>query len=242
MISDKPDSGSEAQRHYVPRIADMNKDDTPRERAGQHGVKVLSTPDLWAIILRTGTVGNPITSLCRELMDANGGSLHTLARRSEAELQSIKGLGKLKALQIQAVNELIARYNAEKSDEDPVIQTSAQAVEIIRNTIGSIPHEEVWALMLNRANRVVRKFRCSVGGTASSIFDVRILMKATLLENCSGIILCHNHPSGQLRPSPQDDAITRKCKEAAAFFDIRLFDHIIVTDSGYYSYADQGRL
>lgn len=242
MIVDKGVTAEDERIYSPPRVKDMCKEDTPRERAIEYGVGVLSTADLWALILRTGTVGNPITSLCRDLMQANNDSLQVLERRTRNELLNIKGLGKLKALQIEAVMELVRRYNLEKPVDNPTIRQSSDIYAIMGPVIGNEDHEEVWALFLNRSHKVVKRTRCTVGGFSSSLFDVRMVIKAALLENSSALILCHNHPSGQLRPSPQDDAITKKCKEAASLMDISLLDHIIVTANGYYSYADEGRL
>ncbi len=243
MIVDKSHvADTEGMTVYSPRVKDMCKEDTPRERAAKYGVGVLSVADLWALILRTGAVGNPITSLCRNLMEANSDSLRVLERRTRSELQQIKGLGQLKALQIEAVMELVRRYNLEKPADDPVIRSSADIFALMSPKIGNIDHEEVWALFLNRGHKVMKLSCCSTGGFASSVFDVKMIIKSALLENSSALVLCHNHPSGQLRPSSQDDAITRKCREAATLMDISMLDHVIVTAHGYYSYADEGRM
>ncbi|MBD5231648.1 MAG: DNA repair protein RadC [Bacteroidales bacterium] len=228
----------------APRIKDMDADDTPRERAEKHGCAALSVPDLWALILRTGTVGNPITALCRDLMRANDGKLTRLERRTRRELLQIKGLGKLKVIQIEAVMELIRRYNREEAEANPVIKGSEAIFRVMRPHLGHLDHEEVWALIMNRRNEVVKLYQVSKGGIASSVFDVKLIVKEALLENAACIALCHNHPSGNLQPSPQDDQITRRCKEACQLMDLRLLDHLIITadNTRYYSYFDNGRL
>lgn len=237
-----PQTGGQPVR--LPKIKDMDRADTPREKAEKFGCASLSVPDLWALVLRTGTVGNPITELCRSLMRANDGQLTRLERRSRKELLAIKGLGPLKVIQIEAVMELIRRYNSESPAENPIIKGSADIFGVMRPHLGHLDHEEVWALILNQRHEVVKLYQASKGGIASSIFDVKLIVKEALLENASAIALCHNHPSGNLTPSPQDDAITRKCKEACALMDLRMIDHIILTshNSKYFSYHDRGRL
>jgi len=234
----------EAPRPVAPRVKDMDADDTPREKAERLGCGALSVPDLWALILRTGTVGYPITTLCRDLMRSNDGRLTTLERRERQELMQIKGLGKLKVIQIEAVMELIRRYNREQAAENPVIKGSEAIFRVMRPHLGHLDHEEVWALIMNRRNEVLKLYQASKGGIASSVFDIKLIVKQALLENAASIALCHNHPSGNLRPSPQDDQITHKCKEACELMDIRMLDHLILTSDNtrYYSYFDEGRL
>lgn len=234
---------SEKRIHFL-KIKDMDSDDTPRERAEKYGVGVLSVADLWALILRTGIVGKPITELCRDLMRDNDGKLTRLERRSKAELLTIKGMGPLKALQIEAVMELIRRYNSEEPAPNPRVNSSADIFRIMRPRIGHLPHEEMWALLLNRRHECVKCLQLSKGGISSTVFDVRVLLRAALVENVEAVALCHNHPSGTRGPSPQDDNLTRKCKEACATMDITLLDHIIVTNrnDSYFSYRDEGRM
>lgn len=241
MVEERPGEtyGNEAPKRTV---KEFDSDDQPRERALKLGVGALSVADLWAIVLRTGTPGNPVTELCRDLMRANDGSLRRLERRDLKELTSIKGIGTTKAVQIQAVMELMRRYSAEEASDNPTVRSSADIFAIMRHKIGNLPHEEIWALLMNRRNEVLTLYRISEGGVASTVFDVKKLLKAALLEGCSSVALCHNHPSGALRPSQSDDAMTKRCKEACEATDLRLIDHLIVTSSSFYSYSDEGRL
>lgn len=243
MTEEEKDSYQVPQMRFQ-KIKDMDSCDTPREKAEKYGVGVLSVPDLWALILRTGIVGKPITELCREMMRENDGKLTRLERRSFAELLSIKGMGRLKAMQVEAVMELIRRYNREEPAPNPQIHSSADIFRMMRPRIGHLPHEEIWAMLLNRRHECVKYIQLSKGGMSATVFDVRLLLRQALLENASAVVLCHNHPSGALVPSDQDDRITRRCKEACATLDLRLLDHLIVTshNTGYYSYADQQRL
>lgn len=223
-------------------VKDFDPDDRPREKAIKYGCHVLSTPDLWAIILRTGLVGKPITELCRDLMRECNGKLCDLERLSREQILKVKGLGTAKALQIEAVMELIRRYSREKVGEKLRIQSSKEIFELMRPEIGNLPHEEVWALYLNQRHEVIYKMKITQGSAVASVFDVKKILKEALLRDAQGLAMCHNHPSGNLNPSVQDDQITRKMSEGAKSMDLRFLDHVIVTAGGYYSYSDVGRL
>ena len=227
---------------YRPRtVKEFDPDDQPREKAEKHGCGVLSVPDLWAIILRIGTPGMPITELCREMMRQNGGKLHQLERRSRKELRTIKGIGRTKSVQIEAVMELMRRYAAEEPIQEKPITGSEQIFSRMKYVIGNLPHEEIWLLLLNRRNVVYREICLSRGTSTASLFDVRTAIKHAIMENAEGVILVHNHPSGGTRPSDADDRITRELKEACGYMRLRLLDHVIVTADAYYSYHDSGR-
>lgn len=226
----------------LPKVKDMCEDDQPREKAEKYGCGALGVADLWALILRTGSVGNPVTKLCRDMMSANNNRLTHLERRTRPELMEIKGLGKTKAIQIEAVMELIRRYNAEEPAKLPEVKASKDIYNIIKPRIAHLPHEEVWVVILDRKHHAIKLYQASKGGWASSLFDIKVIIKEALLENASSVALCHNHPSGNLRPSPQDDAITKRCADACKLMDINMLDHVIVTPHGYYSYADEGKL
>ena len=223
-------------------VKEMDEDQQPREKAEKFGIGVLSVPELWAIILRTGSTGYPITELCRDMMRKNDGSLHKLERRSKAELCEMKGMGPTKAIQVLAVMELIKKYCQEDLPMDDPIRQSSQIYERMRHKIGNLDHEEIWIILLNRRNQVIKEIKMTSGTINSSVFDVRTAIKYALLENSESMILCHNHPSGTLKPSPQDDNLTTQMKDAAKFMNMKLLDHLIVTTAGYYSYNDSGRL
>lgn len=223
-------------------VKEMDEDQQPREKAEKYGIASLSIPELWAIILRTGTPGYPITELCRDLMRNNNGSLHKLERRTIQELCEMRGIGSMKAVQIQAVMELIKKYLQEDIPIEDPIRSSNQIFERMRYKIGNLDHEEIWMLPLNRQNQVIKEFKLTSGTGTSSVFDVKQAIKLALLENSEGMILCHNHPSGSLKPSPQDDNLTHELKKACQFMNIRLLDHIIITANGFFSYADSSRL
>lgn len=223
-------------------VKEMDPDDQPREKAMKHGCKVLPTADLWALILRTGLPGKPITEMCRDLMRACDGRLFNLERMERRQLMAVKGIGATKALQIEAVMEMIRRYCNEAVGERVKIRSSKDIYDTMRHEIGNLPHEEIWALFLNRANEVIGRERITQGSAVASVFDMRKILKEALLRNAEGLVLCHNRPSGNLMPSPQDDSITRKMKSGCEAMDLRFLDHLIVTADGFYSYCDQSRL
>ncbi|MBD5387528.1 DNA repair protein RadC [bacterium] len=223
-------------------VKDMDVDDQPRERALRYGISTLSTPDLWALILRTGLPGKPITQLCRDLMRDNEQSLFKLERKSLKEIMTTKGIGQTKGLQILAAMEITRRYNREKVGEKYIITSSQAIYDLMRSEIGNLSHEEIWAIYLGRRNDVILKKRISTGSATASIFDVKSILKEALLIEAQGLALVHNHPSGNLVPSGPDDQITRKMKEGAQIMDFRMVDHLIISASGFYSYYDSGRL
>ncbi len=239
----EPETSEEFQ---VLTIKEMSKEERPRERAMTHGIDTLTTAELLAIILRTGQPGLPITDLCRQLMSDNDNSLLRLEQRSRNELMLTKGIGAAKALQIEAMMEVMRRYRQESLDKNncryAIIKDSNTIYERMRYRIANLDHEEVWIILTNRRNQVIKEFRTTSGSSVASVFDTKMILKRALLENAEGLVMCHNHPSGNLRPSPQDDNITHKLAEACKTMDIRMLDHVIVTTLGYYSYCDEGRL
>lgn len=226
----------------VKTVKEMDADQQPREKALKFGVEYLSVPELWAIILRVGSQRYPITQLCRDMMKNNDGSLHQLQRRSLQELCEIPGIGETKGIQIMAVMELIKKYCQEDIPAEDPIRSSQQIYDRMKFKIGNLDHEEIWMLLLNRQNKIIKEFKLTSGTSTASVFDTKKAIKIAILENADGMILCHNHPSGTLRPSPQDDNLTRDLKEACKFMNIRLLDHVIVTANGFYSYNDSARL
>ena len=229
-------------QQYIRQIKDLDEDERPEEIALKHGVGVLSTSNLWALILRTGLPGKPITDICRNLMAINDGSLYNLERKTLRELTLIDGVGKIKGLMILAVMELIRRYNTENIGKKISITQSADIYNAMRHKIGNLPYEEIWVLALNRSNQIIDIIPTTKGSAVSVIFDVKQVMKHLLINNAEAAVLVHNHPSGSLRPSGPDDQITHTFKDACKYFSIRLLDHVIVTANGYYSYNDEGRL
>ncbi|MDE5793153.1 MAG: DNA repair protein RadC [Muribaculaceae bacterium] len=248
----REDFGLEAQEpeiaigNQVLKIKEMTSEERPRERAINHGIGSLTTAELLALILRTGQPGLPITDLCRQLMNDNDNSLLRLERRSRSELTLTKGIGEAKALQIEAMMEVMRRYQKETIDKATLrldlINTAQCIHDRMRYRIANLDHEEVWIMLLNRRNEVIKEFRLTSGSSIASVFDTKMIIKRALLEDAQGVVMCHNHPSGTLRPSTQDDGITRKLAEACKTMDLRLLDHVIITTGGFYSYSEEGRL
>lgn len=229
-----------------PKIKDLDLEQRPRERAMKFGIGSLTTAELLAIILRTGQPGLPVTELCRQLMSDNGNSLLRLERRSRKELMLTKGIGQAKALEIEAMMEIMRRYLREATDKaserTSIIASSADIYERMRYRIANLDHEEIWVLLLDNKKEVITEFMVTSGSAVASVFDQKMIIKRALLENASALAMCHNHPSGNLRTSTPDDQITAKLKKACESMDLRMIDHLIVTVAGYYSYADSGRL
>ncbi|MDE6228041.1 MAG: DNA repair protein RadC [Muribaculaceae bacterium] len=221
-------------------VKELDPDQQPREKAEKYGCAVLSVPELWALILRTGLTGLPITDLCRNLMRDNDNSLHRLERRTRQELRGIKGIGPTKSVQVEAVMELIKRYCQEDIPLDESITDSSQIFNRMKLKIGNLDHEEVWVLFLNRRNQVVKEMCMTIGTSVASLFDVKKILKMALLENAEGVILCHNHPSGGIQPSPQDKQITLELKKGCDIMKLRLLDHVIVTATRFFSFHDNG--
>lgn len=223
-------------------VKDLAPEYQPREKAEKYGCAYLSVPELWAIVLRTGVHGMPITDLTQDMMRENDGSLHRLERRTREEIRQIKGIGTTKSIQIEAVMEIIKRYCDEDIPADESIASSKQIFDRLRHKIGNLDHEEVWVMFLNRRNQIQKSMRITTGTSVASLFDLKKIIKHALLENAEGIIMAHNHPSGGTTPSPQDDRITADLKRACDFMNIRVLDHVIVTNNAFYSYHDNGKL
>lgn len=223
-------------------VKDMPADLQPRERAKRFGMNSLSNSELFAIILRTGTSGYPITDLCCDLMKMNDNLLLNLERKNREQIMEIKGIGELKALQIEAVMEIVRRYSRERIGDRFQVTSPQSIYELMRPEIANLPYEEMWAIYLNRSNHVIGKLRISEGGSTGTVFDIKKIIRSAILSHAEGIALCHNHPSGNLRPSGPDDNITRSFAAACRTLDIRLIDHLIVTTDGYYSYNDSSSI
>lgn len=215
----------------------------PMEKAEKYGMQALDTSELLALILRVGQQGLPITQLTAELMSRNDNKLKVLERRSRNELMEVRGIGRAKAFQIEAVLEIMRRYNREKIGDRPRIRTSKDIFLDMKDIAGKEEIENIWILILNRANAIIERRKVSQGGTSATVFDLKTILRQILTTpGIESIIMVHNHPSGNLQPSPQDDNITGMLKEGCRCVGIKMLDHVIVTQDSYYSYADEGRL
>jgi DNA repair protein RadC len=216
--------------------------DRPRERLRQKGAVHLSDAELLAILIQNGTRGRSALDLGRELMSRSKENLVELGRLSVRELMKTKGIGLARAVTIAAALELGRRRLASECLEKPVVTGSTSVARFLQARFRDLPHEIFAVVFLNRANRIIHFEVVSSGGITGTVADPRIILKKALEEEAVGLILCHNHPSGNLRPSRADEELTIKIREAARFFDIRVLDHVIVSHEGYFSFADEGML
>lgn len=224
------------------KITDWAVEDRPRERLWQKGPSSLSDAELLAILIGSGTRNHSALDLARELLALAGNTLGELGKLSAGDICKIKGLGEAKAVIIAASLELGRRRKMAEAAENPQIRSSSDVFNIISPVMEDLPHEEFWILFLNRANRVTGRMKVSQGGVSGTVTDVRIIMKKAIEMLASGLVICHNHPSGNNSPSESDIRITQKIKEAGALMDIQLLDHLIIAGRDYYSFADNGAL
>jgi len=217
-------------------------DDRPREKLRARGAAALSISELIAILINNGTREKSALELAQEVMKTGKDNLAELSKLSVRELTRIKGIGDAKAIAIVAALELGRRRQATTSREKAVITSSSEVAGYLQTMMADFRHEVFAVLFLNRANKINHFQIISEGGITGTVADPRIILKKALEENAVSLILCHNHPSGSLKPSRADEELTMKIKEAARYFDIKVLDHLIVGDEGYYSFADEGLL
>lgn len=223
-------------------ILSWAEEDRPREKLLLKGKSSLSEAELLGILIGSGTRSLSAVDVCKLILQETGNDLNQLAKLTVKDLQKFKGIGEAKAISIVAALELGRRRKETPPVKRPKITSSQDAYDAIKPELWDQPHEEFWLLMLNRANQVIRKERSSAGGVAGTVTDPKIIFKAALQHLASSLILVHNHPSGNLKPSEADLKLTKKLKEAGTLLDIPVLDHLIFTDHGYYSFADEGIL
>lgn len=224
------------------KIKDWSPDDRPREKLLQRGRSALTDAELIAILLGSGTSTTNVVDVARQILAKADNNLHELARLSVKDLTKIRGIGTARAVTFVAAMELGRRRTGHEQDEKPRITCSRDVFELLRPSLMDVPHEEFWVLLLNRANRVIKILQVSQGGVSGTVADPRIIFKSALEELASGIILAHNHPSGNLMASQADRDLTRKIKDGARLLDVQVLDHLIVANQKYYSFADEGLL
>lgn len=212
----------------------------PREKVLANGIQHLSDAELLAILMGSGTRNTTAVDLARQILGEVEYNLHELGRQSISDLQKIKGIGPAKAIALLAAMELGRRRSGSLQVEKTAIKSSETVFKFFHPLLGDLEHEEFWLLMLNRANRVIGRFKVSQGGLSGTVIDTRIILKKALDNLASSIIVCHNHPSGNKQPSDADVKITEKLKKAAEILEIKLLDHIIIADKSYFSFADEG--
>jgi DNA repair protein RadC len=217
-------------------------EDRPREKLLLKGKSSLSDAELIAILLGTGTSTMSAVDLGKAVLHAGSNDLHTLAAMSLSELVKVKGIGEAKAITIIAAMELGRRRKDLDVHQKPKITGSRDVYELMKSDLLDIPHEEFWILLVNRANRVIKKVQISQGGVAGTVADPKIIFKLAVENLASGIILAHNHPSGNLTASQADINLTQKLKEGAKLLEMQVLDHIILAGQKYFSFADEGMI
>lgn len=218
------------------------KDDRPREKLRDKGPMALSNSELIAILIINGTKQKSAVELAQDVIRLGKDSLNELGKLSVKELMKVKGIGEAKAISIVAAMELGRRRQAMASIEKPVVTSSLDVATYLQTKLRDYKHEVFAVVFLNRANKINQFQVISQGGITGTVADPRIILKRALEEDAVSLILCHNHPSGSLKPSKADEELTYKIREAAKFLDIKVLDHLIVSDDGYYSFADEGIL
>lgn len=229
----------QAQNYSIKHWA---KDDRPREKLLMKGPESLSDSELLAILIGNGTRSKSAIDLAKEVLNLGKNNLPELGKLTVKQLMKIKGIGEAKAITIVAALEIGRRRQALNFLDKEIIKSSTDVARYFQTLLSDHHHEVFAVLFLNRANKVNHFEIVSEGGITGTVADPRIILKKALEQNAVSLILCHNHPSGSLKPSKADEELTQKIKEAAKFFDIQILDHVIVSEAGYYSFADEGLL
>ena len=223
-------------------ITQWAEEDRPREKMMMHGASALSNAELLAILIGSGNAEESAVELMRKILNDYHNNLNELGKASIDELCRYKGIGSAKAISILAASELGKRRKEETIKERITILSSKDVYECFYPLMCDLPTEECWVLLLNQGSKIIDKTKISAGGLSATAVDVRCILREALLKRASAIVLCHNHPSGNIRPSKDDDLLTKHVAQASECVDIRLVDHIILTDGAFYSYADEGRI
>lgn len=223
-------------------IKNWAADDRPREKFLQKGHRSLSDSELLAILIRTGDRTNSAVDLAKEILNSANNNWNELSRFDVSDLCKFKGVGEVKAVTIITALEIGRRRSLQEAEKKPHIRSSQSTFDLMHPILGDLKIEEFWVLYLNQKNSVIKKEKISSGGINGTMVDVRLILKTALETMATGLILVHNHPSGNLFPSKPDKLLTDKIKSAARTVEIEILDHIIVTQESYYSFADSGEL
>lgn len=223
------------------KIKDWAVEDRPREKLLLRGISSLSDAEIIAILIGSGTRNESAVELSKKVLKNADNNLNELGKLSINDLTKMKGIGEAKAINIMAALELGRRRKISDIINKKKITQSKDVFELFQPTLGDLPHEEFWILLLNRSNRIIEKYKISQGGVSGTVIDIKLILKQAIEKLASSIILCHNHPSGNRNPSSADDTITKKLKSGAELLDIAVLDHIIIADTDYFSYADESK-
>lgn len=217
-------------------------DDKPREKLLQKGRSALSDAELIAILIGSGSREESAVELSKRILASADNNLNSLGKLTINQLMRFKGIGEAKAITIAAALEVGRRRRGEEARKITKINSSKDVFDLLYPTIGELEHEEFWIIYLNNSNNVLKSTQLSKGGLTGTLVDVRIVMRQALESNAVGLVLAHNHPSGTLKPSQADKEVTTKLKNAARALDIKVLDHLIITQKEYFSFVDEGIL
>jgi DNA repair protein RadC len=220
-------------------IKDWDPADRPREKLLHQGASYLSNVELIAILIGSGSVKESAVSLIKRILKSADNDLFKLQQLPLQTLVKFNGIGLVKAIKIKAALELGKRMNQKKKEKVIVLNDSRKVYESIVYDLSALDHEQFWILYLNQSSKLIEKYRLSQGGITQTVVDIRLALKRAIEVGATALILIHNHPSGNLNPSPQDKELTQKFKKAAAYVDLVVLDHLIVSEKGYFSFADQ---
>ena len=219
-----------------------SEDDRPREKLISKGLQSLSDAELIAILIGSGSAKESAVELAKRILQSCDNNLHQIGKLSLENLQKFHGIGPAKAVTIVSALELGRRRKISDVMQRKQIGGSKDAFEIFQPLLADIPHEEFWILLLNSANKVIETSKISQGGLSGTVVDIRMILSKAINKMAAAMIICHNHPSGNINPSEADIKLTNKIKKACQYFDIRFLDHIIVGDKDFYSFADNGAI
>ncbi|MGM9779326.1 MAG: DNA repair protein RadC [Prevotella sp.] len=223
-------------------IKDWDEADMPREKLERLGAEALSNAELLAILIGSGSTKESAVDLMKRIMSDCNNSLNALGKLTISDLTKYNGVGPAKAITILAACELGKRRQMEKPEERVRINSAIDIYTEMHPVMQDLDVEEGWVLLMNQNFKLIKKMCISRGGLTETAIDVRVIMKHAIMSNATVVALCHNHPSGGLRPSRFDDSLTDKVKEACKLMRLFFLDHVIVTDGGYYSYSEEGRI
>ncbi|WP_142783920.1 RadC family protein [Changchengzhania lutea] len=223
-------------------IKNWSQDDQPREKLLYKGKATLSDAELVAILIGSGNREESAVALCKRILASADNNLSALGKLSIKQLMAFKGIGEAKAITIAAAMELGRRRRGEEALVSKKISSSISVFELMQPIIGELEHEEFWIIYVNNSNKVLKKNQLSKGGITGTLVDVRLVLKTALECGATGLILVHNHPSGTLKPSEADKQITSKLKMASESLDIKVLDHLIITEKAYFSFTDENIL
>ena len=233
---------SNHENHSRLTIPQWSEADRPREKMMQKGAEALSDAELLGILIGSGNTEESAVALMQRILAAAGNDLNTLGKWEVRDFARFKGMGPAKSITVMAALELGKRRKLQERRERAVIRSSQDIYELFHPLLCDLPTEEFWVLLLNQAARVIDKVRISCGGIDQTTADVRAILREALLQRATQIVLVHNHPSGNVQPSAEDRRLTQQVQQAARVMNIRVLDHLVVTDGRYYSFNDEGAL